>query len=464
MSSVSSRAGTSVPRIGLASGVGTALEFYDFALYGTATALVFNQIFFVNDDPWFGTFIGLATFAIGFLVAPLGALLFGWVGDRYGRRTSLVITFMAMGAATLLMGMLPSALTIGIAAPILLVCLRVVHGISRGGEVGGAAVLNAEHAPPLHRARWGSFVALGSPAGQLLANVAFALVLLLPMKDVIGWAWRLPFLFGGIVLVLGLWARRGVAETPVFSEMSNDIGADGPIRRGRLGETLMKNWRRIALCAGVNLGLNANMFILATFMLSYATADAPQGLGLARGSVVNGSIIGLLVHAAAVIIACILSDRVGRRPVMISGTIGCLAYAFFMFRLADQGTAVSVALAMGIGFFLTGFLFGPLMTYFTELFTPEARQSGVGLGYQIGVVLGGGLSPMIANRLVAATGTSASVAFYLAAVLTISLVCLLLLPETAPARTGRTGNESVTGEQDNLHEQPAVSLTPEEQT
>jgi len=437
-----SLAGTSraaIPRIAFASGVGTSLEFYDFALYGTAAALVFNQVFFISKDPWFGTFMGLATFAIGFLMAPVGAALFGWVGDRYGRRTSLMITFFSMGVATLVMGLLPSYLAIGIAAPIMLIALRMVHGLSRGGEIGGAAVLAAEHAPAHRRALYGSFVALGSPIGMLMANMAFSLVLFLPMDKVVSWGWRLPFLFGGIVLAIGLWARRGVHETPVFEQLQRErLTAEPATVKPPFVQAVRENWKRLLLAAGVNLGLNANMFILATFMLSYATAPGPKGLGLARQAIVNGSVMGLVAHAVTIVIGCWLADRFGRKTVMIPAAAAALVYALVMFRIADIGTVPSVNTAVLIGFAITGFLFGPLITFFTELFTPEQRQSGMGVAYQIGSVLGGGLSPMIANRLVAATGNSMSVGWYLASLLAVALVCLLFLPETAPARLRRT--------------------------
>ncbi|GAB3696283.1 MFS transporter [Saccharopolyspora tripterygii] len=419
---------TSLRRVGLASGVGSTLEFYDFAIYGTAAALVFGQIFFVSDDEWFSAFLGLATFAVGFLFTPLGALLFGWIGDRYGRRFSLMLTFVMMGSSTLLMGLLPSYLAIGITAPLLLVVLRVFHGLSRGGEIGGAAVLAVEHAPAQRRGLYGSFAPLGSPIGQLLANLAFVLVLLLPMQAVIDWGWRVPFLVGGVVLALGVWARRGIDETPEFAAL--------PAKRSTpFFAVFRRDWRRLLLGAGVNFGLNANMFILVTFMLSYATAAAPEGLALPRQPIVLGSMAGLLCHGITTVLACWLSDRVGRKPVMLSGVVASLLYALLMFQITDIGTPLAVSLALIIGFTLTGFVWGPLLTYFSELFTVEQRQSGVGLAFQLGSVLGGGLAPMIANRLVAVTGSSASVGWYIAAGLLVSLICLRALPETAPART-----------------------------
>lgn len=420
-------------RLALASGVGTSLEFYDFAVYGTATALVFNKIFFVSDDPWFGAFVGFAGFAVGVLVAPLGAILFGNIGDRLGRKRALVITFLLMGAATLAMGLLPDYYAIGVAAPILLVVLRMIHGLSRGGEVGGAALLAVEHAPPLRRGLYGSFVTLGSPIGALLANLSFTLVLLMPMEDVVAWGWRIPFIAGGLVLVVGIWARRNVSETPVFQELATSRES---LERSPFVRVVRENWRRILLAAGAHLGVNANMFILFTFLLSYASEPAPNGLGLARSSLVNGSLIGIAAHAVAIVISCRLTDRLGRKPVMLVGAVACFVYAYFLFVLVDTGRMGVVVGAMAVGFFLTGILYGPILTYFTELFSPQLRYSGVGLGYQLGAVLGGGLSPMVANRLVAITGTSMSVSFYLMALLAVTIACLIALPETAPVKVG----------------------------
>ncbi|MDI2027116.1 MFS transporter [Saccharopolyspora sp. TS4A08] len=244
----------------------------------------------------------------------------------------------------------------------------------------------------------------------------------------IDWGWRVPFLVGGLVLALGVWARRGVAETPEFAALPRD-------RKTPLAAVLREGWRRLMLAAGVNLGLNANMFILATFMLSYATAAAPQGLALPRQPIVLGSVVGLLCHSVTIVLACWLSDRLGRKPVMLSGAVAALAYALVMFRIADIGTPLAVGVAVIIGFTLGGFLFGPLLTYFSELFSVEQRQSGVGLAFQLGSVLGGGLAPVIANRLIAVTGSSTAVGCYIAAGLLVSLPCLLALPETAPART-----------------------------
>ncbi|RKT90052.1 Major Facilitator Superfamily protein [Saccharopolyspora antimicrobica] len=427
---------SSVLRVGVAAGVGTSLELYDFTIYGTAAALVFGDVFFKTGDAWLGTFLSLSTFAAGFVMAPLGAAVFGWIGDRKGRRTALSAAFLLMGLATLGMGVLPAYAVIGVAAPLLLVTLRLLHGVARGGESAGAAVLAIEHAPVHRRGVYGSFVALGSPVGTILANFAFAMVLFLPDEEVRDWGWRLPFLAGGLVLLLGLWVRKGVAESPVFQKMVADEAQDTRVARPLL-DVIKSDWRRIALTAGVNIGLTATTFTLLTFMLSYATASAPEGLGLPRQAIVNGSLLGLACHAILNITAAWLSDRIGRKPVMLTGAVLSLAAALVMFPIAAAGTVFAVNTAVVLGFVGTGVLFGPMYTFFAEAFPREKRQSGVGLGYHLGAVLGGGITPMIANRIIAGTGEPLNVGYYLAALLTLSLVCLLFLPETAPARLAR---------------------------
>ena len=426
-------------RLAIGAGAGTSLEFFDFSIYTVASALVFPAVFFSGDtDPWFASFMSLATYTLGYVVAPLGALVMGWYGDRHGRRRAMLITFYLMGGATVLMGLLPSYASIGAAAPLLLVVLRMVHGFSRGGELGGASVLAVEHAPPGQRAAYGAFVALGSPLGALLANLAFVLVFYLPAETVQSWGWRIPFLVGAAVLVLGIWARRSLEESPVFQELASERSSE-QIARIPVWNVLRDNWRRLLLAAGANMGLNAVMFVLAGFMLSYAASPAPKGLGLEIKSVLWCTLPGLALHAVTVVAGARLSDRLGRKPVMLTAAVAVLGYVLVLFPLAQQGSLFAWALAIAGGFFLTGFLFGPLITFLTELFTPEQRQSGAGLAYQIGAVLGGGLSPSIANRLIEWTGEASSVGYYLATGMAVTVVCLLLLPETAPvrARAGR---------------------------
>jgi MFS family permease len=427
-------------RIALASGAGTALEFYDFSLYATATALVFNQVFFIVKDPWFGTFIGFATFAVGYFMAPLGAILFGHLGDRIGRRRSLVLSFTVMGLATLVMGLLPDARMIGVTAPVLLLLLRLVHGISRGGEVGGAALLAIEHAPNSKRGLYGSFVALGSPVGAGLATLAFMLLLNgMGMKAIVAGGWRIPFLAGGVLIFVGLITRLTIDETPVFLQLRSEQ----KLEKRPLIAVLRENWRRVLLAAGVNLGFNAFTFVLFSFLLSYGSEPpSAHGLGINRNTLVLATLIGCVLHAATILTASILADHFGAKRIMLIGGVLLGAWAYpmmLMFRTADPALA---SLAMIIGFAFGGLFFGPMLTLFAHLFTPAQRYSGIGIGYQVGAALGGGVSPLIANRLIAATGSPLSVSAYLTIIMALSILCLALLPDAYHPRRQVTATTS----------------------
>lgn len=424
-------------KLAIASGVGTILEFYDFAIYGTATALVFNKVYFDTDDPWFGTFLGFATFAIGFVMAPVGAVIFGHYGDRFGRRAALTTAFILMGSATLVMGLVPDSRAIGIAAPLILIFLRMLHGISRGGEIGGAVLLAAEHAPASRRGLYGCFVTLGSPVGAILANTAFALVLLLPMDQVIAWGWRIPFLVGGVVLIIGIWTRTRISETPDFAGAGSGDPGSGADRSAPRGlAVLRQDWRGVVRAAGVNIGQNCYAFLLFTFMLSFLTEPDP-GRGFSRSQVVWGITAALACHAATVVLGSHLSDRLGRKAVIGFGMTSAAVFAPVLFWVTAHGSFLACIAVICIGFTLTGFVYGPMFTMFAEQFPVTQRYSGVGIGYQVGAVVGGGIAPMVANRIVSGTGSVVPVGFYAAALMLISLFALLKGKETAPLAVGK---------------------------
>ena len=410
----------------VASGIGSVFEFYDFALFATATSLVFNKVFFIVPDPWFGVFLGFVTFAVGFLMTPIGAIVFGHLGDRIGRRRTLMVTFTMMGAASVLMGLLPDYHTIGLASPVLLLVLRLVNGLSRGGETGGAALLAIEHAPAHHRGLFGSFPALGSPLGAGLAILAFMPVLRLPEDQLIAWGWRIPFLLGGLLMIIGLVARYLVDETPVFEELKEHKS----LSQHPMGDLFRLSAGRLLGGAGVMLGFNAFMYVLFTFLLSYgAEPVTAHGLGLPRTALTTAVLAGCGAHALMIILSCIISDHVGRRPVILAGAILLALYAFPLFMLFRGGGVRGAQVATVIGFALTGVMFGPILTYLSQLFPAAQRYSGVGLSFQIGAAIGGGLSPLIANRLLAATGTPLSISIYLLVMVAVSIVCLVVLPE-----------------------------------
>jgi metabolite-proton symporter len=411
-------------RVALASFVGTAIEWYDFFIYGTAAALVFGQLFFPpNEDPLIGTLAAFATYAVGFAARPVGGVVFGHFGDRVGRKSILVITILTMGLATFLIGLLPTYAQVGIWAPALLVVLRLIQGFSVGGEWGGAALMTVEHAPEGRRGYYGSWTMVASPAGAMLATGAFALASGLPDEQFLAWGWRLPFLLSIVLVGVGLFIRLRILETPAF-ERIKEAGAEA---RLPVVEAVREHPRSVLLAAGMNLGFNTFIFVLFTFMLSYATTQ----LGLPRGVVLQATVVGGAVQIVSVLAFSALSDRVGRRPVMLAGAAFLALYAFPLFWLVNTGSAALIFLALAIGFFGSAAIFGPMAAFIAESFDTKVRYSGASLGYQMGAVLGGGLSPFVATALLAwSGGASWSVSVYLVLGALMSLVSVYLLAET----------------------------------
>jgi MFS transporter, MHS family, shikimate and dehydroshikimate transport protein len=411
-------------RVALASFVGTAIEWYDFFIYGTAAALVFGQLFFPpNEDPLIGTLAAFATYAVGFAARPVGGVVFGHFGDRVGRKSMLVITILTMGLATFLIGLLPTYAQVGIWAPVLLVVLRLIQGFSVGGEWGGAALMTVEHAPEGRRGYYGSWTMAASPAGAMLATGAFALASGLPDEQFLAWGWRLPFLLSIVLVGVGLFIRLRILETPAF-ERIKEAGAEA---RLPVVEAVREHPRSVLLAAGMNLGFNTFIFVLFTFMLSYATTQ----LGLPQGVVLQATVVGGAVQIVSVLAFSALSDRVGRRPVMLAGAAFLALYAFPLFWLVNTGSAALIFLALAIGFFGSAAIFGPMAAFIAESFDTKVRYSGASLGYQMGAVLGGGLSPFVATALLAwSGGASWSVSVYLVLGALMSLVSVYLLAET----------------------------------
>ncbi len=422
-------------RVALASFVGTAIEWYDFFIYGTAAALVFGQLFFPpNEDPLIGTLAAFATYAVGFAARPVGGVVFGHFGDRVGRKSMLVITILTMGLATFLIGLLPTYAQVGIWAPVLLVVLRLIQGFSVGGEWGGAALMTVEHAPEGRRGYYGSWTMAASPAGAMLATGAFALASGLPDEQFLAWGWRLPFLLSIVLVGVGLFIRLRILETPAF-ERIKEAGAEV---RLPVVEAVREHPRSVLLAAGMNLGFNTFIFVLFTFMLSYATTQ----LGLPRGVVLQATVVGGAVQIASVLAFSALSDRVGRRPVMLTGAAFLALYAFPLFWLVNTGSAALIFLALAIGFFGSAAIFGPMAAFIAESFDTKVRYSGASLGYQMGAVLGGGLSPFVATALLAwSGGASWSVSVYLVLGALMSLVSVYLLAETYRSELSRAGKE-----------------------
>ncbi|MDQ2587012.1 MFS transporter [Saccharothrix yanglingensis] len=419
-----------VRRVALASSAGNAVELYDFLLYGTASALVFDKLFFPSFDPRIGTLLAFATFGAGFLARPLGGVVIGHFGDRIGRRSMLVLTLTATGVCTALIGLLPTYSSIGIAAPLLLVLLRLVQGFFLGGEQGGATLMAVEHAPPGRTGWYGSWTFLGSPLGLLLANGAMAASTAVSGDAFLDWGWRVPFLLSLVLVGVGLYVRLSVEESPEFRAARESRGTV----RLPVAEVLRRSWRTVLLGAGVNLGFTMFIFVVATFAVSYGTRQ----LGMTRATLLNAGLIGAFTQAVAILVFARLSDRVGRLPVMLGGAVFLGLYAFPFFRLLETRSTGLVVLAMVLAFTGSAALFGPMPAYYAELFGTRVRYSGVSLSYQLGAVLGGGLSPIVATWLLGATPTHDSwpISLYLVAGALVSALCLLGIGETSRRGAG----------------------------
>ena len=414
----------SIGRVALASFVGTAIEGYDFFIYGIAAALVFGQLFFPpNEDPLIGTLAAFATFAVGFVARPVGGVVFGHFGDKVGRKPMLVITILTMGLATFVIGLLPTYAQIGIWAPILLVALRLIQGFSAGGEWGGAALMTVEHAPKGRRGYYGSWTMAAASAGVMLATGVYAAFSGLSDEQFLAWGWRVPFLLSIFLVGVGVFIRFKILETPTFARLKEA----GVQARMPIVGALREHPKSVLLTAGMNVGFSTFVYVLFTFMLTYATGQ----LGVERNVVLIGTVIGGLVQIASVLAFSALTDRIGRRPVMLAGAAFLALYAFPLFWLVDTGNAAVIGLGISIGFFGSAAIFGPMAAFFSETFSTRVRYTGASLGYQTGAVLGGGLSPFIATALLVwSDGASWSISVYLVLGAMVSLASIYLLTET----------------------------------
>ncbi|MFC7978358.1 MFS transporter [Streptomyces cinereoruber] len=416
-------------RIAAASLIGTAIEFFDFYVYGTAAALVLGPLFFPGFSPLAGTLAAFGTFAVGFVARPLGSVLFGHVGDRYGRRPVLFASLLLTGCATVAVGCLPTYATLGIAAPVLLLLLRFLQGLGLGGEWGGAVLLTAEHAPEGRRALWASFPQIGPAVGFLLANgVMLGLTAGLSDAEFRSWGWRVPFWAAGLLAAGGLLLRSSLAETPQFEELS----ASGRRAGAPLAEVVRDHWRLVLLTAGALAVGYAVFYAVSTWALAYGTGR----LGLS-GPVMLGCVMAAVaVMGAATPFAALLADRWGRRPLCLAGCAGCALWMFPMVALLH--TARPELMFLGFLGALLAFItmFAVVSAYLPELYEPRVRCTGAAVGYNLAGVLGGALTPLAATALSeGGSGPPWGVAAYLTLVALVSLGCFALLPETLPART-----------------------------
>jgi metabolite-proton symporter len=411
-------------RVIVASLVGTSLEWYDFFLYGTASALVFNKLFFPNFDPAIGTLLAFATYAVGFIARPLGGIVFGHFGDRVGRKQVLVVTLLIMGFATFLIGLLPTYATIGVAAPILLVALRFVQGLGLGGEWGGAVLMSLEHGAADRRGLSASWPQIGVPVGNLLAAGVLALLnLVLSEQAFLSWGWRVAFLLSGALVIVGLWIRMTIAESPLFAEVEQA----GAKARMPVVEVLRQHPKELLIAMGARIGTDVAFYTFTLYILTFITTN----LGLPRGVGLNAVLIGSAFQLVLIPLFAALSDRVGRRPVYAVGAVSAALWAFVFFPLLSTRSTTVIVLATIVALATHAAMYGPQAAFIAELFSTKLRYSGASMGYQIAGVLGGGIAPLVSIALVSATGTPFAVSFYVLAMVVLTLVALAVAPETA---------------------------------
>ena len=411
-------------RVILAASVGSALEWYDFFLYGTAAALVFGDLFFPKSDPVVGTLLSFLTFGVGFVVRPLGGILFGIMGDKFGRKPVLVATLLMIGIGTTAIGLLPTYAQVGYWAPALLVALRVVQGLGAGAEYGGAVIFLVENAPPHHRGFWGSFAPLGVSIGNLLAAAAFALVTLLPHDELMSWGWRLPFLASFLLILVGIFVRLRVAETPVFTEA---VVARGMVERNPAMEALRRHPRNFMVVLGARLAENGLGYLFPVFGLNYVI----NTLGVPKSEALSALMLAFVIELFAIVGFATLSDRVGRRPVYMFGALAGVAFAFPFFWLVGTKEWIWIAVAFIVArAVVTAAMFGPQAAYFAELFPPQRRFAGFAFARELGSLLAGGPAPFLAAYLVLVSGSWWPVACYAALLSALTAIAIWCGPET----------------------------------
>lgn len=425
-----------LPRIVAASLIGTTIEWYDFFLYGSAAALVFNKLFFPGSDPLVGTLLSFLTYAVGFAARPLGALVFGHFGDRIGRKKLLVLSLVMMGGATFAIGLLPTHATVGSAAPVLLTALRLVQGFALGGEWGGAVLLVSEHGDARRRGFWASWPQTGAPAGQLLATgVLSALTALLSDDAFLSWGWRVPFLLSGVLVMVGLWIRLSVDESPVFKaalaraearEADRADGSRGGAEKLPLVAVLRDHWRDVLVAMGARMAENISYYVITAFILVYATTSA----GMAKQTALNAVLIASAVHFAVIPAWGALSDRIGRRPVYLIGAVGVGAWMFPFFSLIDTADFGNLVLAVTVGLVFHGAMYAPQAAFFTEMFATRMRYSGASIGAQFASVAAGAPAPLIATALLSDYDSSTPIALYVIAAAVLTVIAVACAHET----------------------------------
>ena len=412
-------------RVAFATVIGTTVEWYDFFIYATAAGLVFSQLFFEPAGQDIALLISFASVGLSFLFRPLGAFLAGHFGDKIGRRAMLVLTLALMGASTTLIGVLPTFETAGLWAPVLLLLLRILQGISAGGEWGGAVLMAVEHAPENGRGRAGSYPQVGVPLGMLLASGTMALMtgVISPGEQFLEWGWRIPFLVSIVLIAVGYFVRRSVDESPVFEEINEQKAQTAvPIL-----VLFKKHWPLVIIAALVFAGNNAAGYMTTGGFFQAYTTDPEGPVGLERTDVLIAVAFGAAVWLVMTLVAGFLADKIGRKRTYQLGFIILAASLFPVFALVNSGSLALLYVAFGLFSIGLGLTYGPQAALYSELFPASVRFSGVSISYAIGAIVGGAFAPTIAQALVQATGGTTAVAVYLLVVVAISFTAVSMI-------------------------------------
>ncbi|MGW0710928.1 MFS transporter [Streptomyces sp. NPDC002643] len=411
-------------RVAVASLVGTVIEYYDFAVYGTAAALVLGPAFFPSGNATVSTLAAFLTVAAAFVARPVGVVVFGGIGDRLGRKRALFLALVLMGVSTVGVGLLPTYETAGLAAPVLLVVLRLLQGVSLGGEWGGAVLLAAEHAPPGRRALYASIPQAGPPLGFLLSSAVILPTLAIVGRDGFAeWAWRIPFLLSTGLIVVGLWVRSRVAESPIFEERPKD---DTTAPRFPLGALVKAYPGRLLLGMGAAIGGSSVYYLATVYCLSYG----PTALGIPQPTMLTAASIAAAADVLVTVPVALMADRIGRRPVMIAGAVGCVLWALPMFGSLQTRDAVLITGAFTIGLILFVMMFAPMAAFLPELFPARMRYTGASATFILALTFGGGFAPLVATWLTSHWQSPLVLGLYSGLLCLVSLGCLLALPET----------------------------------
>ncbi|MBP5077151.1 MHS family MFS transporter [Pseudomonas chlororaphis] len=411
-------------RAAAAAFIGTMIEWYDFYIYATAAALVFGALFFPSDDKLFSTMAAFGTFAVGFFARPLGGIVFGHIGDRIGRKKSLVITLLMMGVVTVCIGLLPTYAQIGAAAPVLLILLRIVQGIAVGGEWGGAVLMAGEHAPKGRRNFFASFAQLGSPAGLILSLLAFSAVTRLPEEDLMSWGWRLPFLASALLLVVGLAIRLGVNESPEFLASREQAHKAQRKEQAPVMEVLQSAWRPLLLCIGANtLGI-AGVYFTNTFMIAYST----QQLGLPRSLILECLFVVAIIQFCIQPLAAWTAEKLGATRFLCLVSLLAMASPYPMFVLVSSGQAPLIILGIALAVVCMASFYAVIAGYVSGMFETRVRYTAISLAYQVCGAVAGGLTPLIGTWLAHRfAGQWWPMALFYSLIATVSLLCVLAL-------------------------------------